>query len=45
MTPDRPTIQQIPGRAVKEIRVSRAITQKELAVRFGRHTTYIGDIE
>jgi transcriptional regulator with XRE-family HTH domain len=43
--PDKSTTQQILGRAVKEIHASRAITQEELAVRSGLHTTYISDIE
>jgi transcriptional regulator with XRE-family HTH domain len=43
--PDKPRIQQLLGKAVKEVRASRAITQEELAARSGLHATYISDIE
>ena len=43
--PDKPQIQRLLGRAVKEVRASRAITQEELAARSGLHPTYISDIE
>jgi DNA-binding XRE family transcriptional regulator len=42
---ERDQIQKLLGRALKEVRATRAITQEELAERSGLHTTYISDIE
>jgi transcriptional regulator with XRE-family HTH domain len=41
--PDR--IQRSLGRAIKELRTSRGITQEELSHRTGLHPTYISDVE
>jgi transcriptional regulator with XRE-family HTH domain len=38
-------IQKRLGRAIKEVRASKSLTQEELAYRSGLHPTYISDIE
>jgi len=38
-------VQERLGRAVKDVRASRSMTQEELAERSGLHPTYISDIE
>ena len=42
---DRSSIQRRLGRAVKEIRVQRGLTQEEVSATSGLHPTYISDIE
>jgi transcriptional regulator with XRE-family HTH domain len=43
--PAKPEVQRRLGKAVKDIRAAKAITQEELSQRTGLHTTYISDIE
>lgn len=45
LMPAKPEVQQRLGKAVKELRTAKAITQEELSHRTGLHTTYISDIE
>lgn len=40
-----PIVQRRLGRAVKQIRISRGLTQEEVAAASGLHATYISDIE
>jgi transcriptional regulator with XRE-family HTH domain len=42
---DQREVQQLLGRAGKEVRTTKAITQEELSRRTGLHPTYISDIE
>ncbi len=41
----KPEVQRRLGKAVKELRTAKAVTQEELSHRTGLHTTYISDIE
>jgi transcriptional regulator with XRE-family HTH domain len=43
--PERSAIQRRLGRAVKEVRVSRGLTQEQVSAASGLHPTYISDIE
>ena len=45
LMPAKPEVQRRLGKAVKEIRAAKAVTQEELSHRTGLHTTYISDIE
>jgi transcriptional regulator with XRE-family HTH domain len=38
-------VQERLGRAIKEVRASKSLTQEDLAHRSGLHPTYISDIE
>jgi transcriptional regulator with XRE-family HTH domain len=40
-----PKVQRDLGKAIKQLRALRAITQEELANRSGLHPTYISDME
>jgi transcriptional regulator with XRE-family HTH domain len=42
---DRPPAQIAFGRAVREVRVSRGVSQEALAFEIGVHRTYLGSIE
>jgi transcriptional regulator with XRE-family HTH domain len=43
--PGKTPVQERLGRAVKEIRAARSLTQEELAHRSGLHPTYVSDVE
>lgn len=43
--PDRSATQARLGRAVKQIRVQRGLTQEQVSAASGLHPTYISDIE
>lgn len=42
---ERSAIQRRLGRAVKEVRISRGLTQEQVSAASGLHPTYISDIE
>jgi transcriptional regulator with XRE-family HTH domain len=43
--PEQAEIRRALGRALKDLRMARSVTQEELSGRTGVHPTYISDIE